>query len=113
MKTLTLRKMGCNFMYDSDWNRSDCGNYRLRAEFTDKDGKKITADFSGCGVWNSLSIDACYYDKNNICRTYTTLEKYRDGTRHIGYKLAEILLAVNSVSAEQYDYVEVVSNDIR
>ena len=109
MKTLILRKMGCNFMYDSDWNRSDCGNYRLRAEFTDNDGKKITADFSGDRIWNSLCIDACYYDKNDMCRTYAPLERaVSTYGKYWRYRLKDILKAVNSVSAEQYDDIQLV-----
>lgn len=111
MKTLKLRKMGCDFMYDSDWNRSDCGNYRLRAEFTDKNGKKITADFSGDRIWNSLCIDACYYDKNDMCRTYAPLKQAVNctyGKKYWRYRLDDILRAVNSVSAEQYDDIQLV-----
>ena len=64
MKTLKLRKMGCDFMEEKDGRASDCGNYRLRAEFTDRDGKRITADFSGGWILNDLCIDAIYYDEN-------------------------------------------------
>ena len=108
--TLKLRKMGCGFMYDSDWDRSDCGNYRLRAEITDRDGKRITADFSGGRIWNDLCIDASYYDETGICHPYSPLERYhRDTDRLSHYRLADILKAVNSVSAEQYDDVEILA----
>ena len=34
MKTLKLRKMGMDFYTERQKELSDCGNYRLRAEFT-------------------------------------------------------------------------------
>ena len=107
--TLKLRKMGCDFMEEKDRHVSDCGNYRLRAEFTDKNGKHVIADFSGGRIWNDLCVDASYYDENGICHPYSPLERYhRDTDRFARYRLADILKAVNCVSAEQYDAVEVV-----
>lgn len=41
----TLRKMGLDFI-DNE-NSSDVGNYRVRAEFTDKNGVNVVADFGG------------------------------------------------------------------
>lgn len=107
--TLKLRKMGCDFMEAKDRHASDCGNYRLRAEFTDRNGKRIIADFSGGRIWNDLCIDASYNDENGICHPYFPLERYHRDTDWLShYQLADILKAVNSVSAEQYDEVEVV-----
>lgn len=108
--TLKLRKMGCDFMEEKDRRASDCGNHRLRAEITDRDGKRITADFSGGWILNDLCIDASYYDENGICHPYFPLERYhRDTNRQSHYLLADILKAENSVSAEQYDDVEIFS----
>ena len=108
--TLKLRKMGCDFMEEKDRHVSDCGNYRLRAEFTDRNGKSITADFSGGRIWNDLCVDASYYDENGICHPYFPLERYhRDTDRHSHYQCSDILKAVNSVSAEQYDDIEIFS----
>ena len=108
-RTLKLRKMGMNFTSGEE-RGSDCGNYRLRAEFTDKDGKQVIADFSGDRIWNSLCADAGYYDENEICHPYFPLERYhRDTDVFARYRLADILKAVNSVSAEQYDDVEIFS----
>ena len=106
MKTLILRKMGCNFMYDSDWNRSDCGNYRLRAEFTEQQGYKVIADFTTDSC-NRLYADASFEDtRDGYCYRYKPLE---DAGRRLGaYCLANILKAVNSVSAEQYDDIQLV-----
>lgn len=108
MKTLQLRKMGCDFITDTDRRGSNCGNYRLRAEITDRDGKRITADFSGGRIWNDLCLSASYHDENGICHPYFPLERYhRDTDRLSHYRLADILKAVNCVSAEQYDDVEI------
>lgn len=108
--TLKLRKMGCDFMAEKERLVSDCGNYRLRAEIADRDGKRITADFSGGRIWNNLCVDASYYDENGICHPYFPLERYhRDIDSLSCYRLPDILKAVNSVSEEQYDDVEIFS----
>lgn len=106
MKILKLRKMGCDFMHDSDWNRSDCGNYRLRAEFTDRLGYNVIADFT-TDRCNRLYADASFEDtRDGYCYRYKPLE---DVGRRLGaYCLANILKAVNSVSAEQYDDIQLV-----
>lgn len=107
-RLLKLRKMGMDFA-PGDMRGSDCGNYRLRAEFADKNGKQVTADFSGDRIWGSLCADADYYDENEICHPYFPLERYqRDTDRFARYRLTDILKAVNSVSKEKYDCVEVV-----
>lgn len=108
--TLKLRKMGCDFMEEKDRHVSDCGNYRLRAEFTDKNGKHVIADFSGGRIWNDLCVDASYYDENGICHPYSPLEQAVNYTygKYWRYRLKTIMHAVNSVSAEQYDDVEVI-----
>lgn len=103
MKTLQLRKMGMDFHTD-DYHKkiSDCGNYRLRAEFTDKQGYNVTADFTG--FWrNTLDVDASFEDtRSGYSYRYKPLEKQTIGRV---YCLKDILKAVNSVSAEQYDTV--------
>lgn len=111
MKTLILRKMGCNFWRDSDWNTSDCGNYRLRAEFTDKDGKKVCADFFPDGTMGArwMRISASWFDK--FTWAYDPLDYadlYGIDGKHLRYRLDDILRAVNSVSAEQYDDIQLV-----
>lgn len=106
MKILKLRKMGCDFMHDSDWNRSDCGNYRLRAEFTEQQGYNVIADFT-TDRCNRLYADASFEDtRDGYCYRYKPLE---DAGRKLGaYCLTNILKAVNSVSAEQYDDVQLI-----
>lgn len=106
MKILKLRKMGCDFMHDSDWNRSDCGNYRLRAEFTEQQGYNVIADFTTDSS-NRLYADASFEDtRDGYWYRYKPLE---DAGRRLGaYCLANILRAVNSVSDEQYDAVQLV-----
>ena len=106
MKILKLRKMGCDFMHDSDWNRSDCGNYRLRAEFTEQQGYNVIADFTTDSS-NRLYADASFEDtRDGYWYRYKPLE---DAGRRLGaYCLANILRAVYSVSDEQYDAVQLV-----
>ena len=106
MKTLQLRKMGMDFYDDHQKAISDCGNYRLRAEFTEKQGYKVIADFTTDGS-NRLYVDASFEDtRDGYCYRYIPLE---DAGRRLGaYCLANILKAVNSVSAEQYDAVQLV-----
>lgn len=104
---LKLLKMGMDFPKDN--YISDCGNYRVRATFTDKYGFVVTADFTGGKPWNSMYADASYYLPNGICKRYSPLEEYKDGTRHIRYCLEEILKAVNCFSVDKYDSVEVVN----
>ena len=104
MKILQLRKMGMDFYYDHQKTISDCGNYRLRAEFTDKQGHDVTADFTG--FWrNTLNVSASFTDtRSGYSYRYKPLEEQ---TRGKVYCLNHILKAVNSVSEEQYENVEV------
>ena len=104
---LKLLKMGMDFPKDNCI--SDCGNYRLRATFTDRHGYVVTADFTCANPWSSLYIDASYYPSEGVCKRYSTLDEYKDGHRHIRYCLEEILKAVNSVSWDVYNSVEVVN----
>ena len=102
MKTLQLRKMGMDFYDDHQKAISDCGNYRLRAEFTDKQGYNVTADFTGFWL-NTLDVDASFEDtRSGYCYRYKPLKEQTKGRI---YCLKDILKAVNSVSAEQYDDV--------
>ena len=104
MKILQLRKMGIDFYDDHKKAISDCGNYRLRAEFTDKQGHNVTADFTG--FWrNELAVSASFTDaRSGYSYRYKPLEEQ---TRGKVYCLNHILKAVNSVSEEQYENVEV------
>lgn len=106
MKTLQLRKMGMDFYDDHQKAISDCGNYRLRAEFTEQQGYKVIADFT-TDSRNRLYADASFEDtRDGYCYRYKPLE---DAGRKLGaYCLANILKAVNSVSAEQYDDIQLV-----
>lgn len=106
MSTLQLRKMGMDFYDDHQKAISDCGNYRLRAEFTEQQGYKVIADFT-TDHCNRLYADASFEDaRDGYCYRYKPLE---DVGRRLGaYCLANILRAVNSVSAEKYDAVEVI-----
>lgn len=76
-----LEKMGMDFI--DNGNGSDVGNYRVRAEFTDRDGLTVIADFSGFNRWkvlgktgcivthkNALHIDGTYRDEDGTGRDY-------------------------------------------
>lgn len=106
MKTLKLHKMGMDFYTERQKELSDCGNYRLRAEFTEQQGYKVIADFT-TDRCNRLYADASFEDtRDGYCYRYKPLE---DAGRKLGaYCLTNILKAVNSVSTEQYDDIQVV-----
>ena len=106
MKTLQLRKMGMDFYTERQKELSDCGNYRLRAEFTEQQGYNVIADFTTDSS-NRLYADASFEDtRDGYWYRYKPLE---DAGRRLGaYCLANILRAVNSVSDEQYDAVQLV-----
>ena len=106
MKTLQLRKMGMDFYTERQKELSDCGNYRLRAEFTEQQGYNVRADFTTDSS-NRLYAYASFEDtRDGYCYRYKPLE---DAGRRLGaYCLANILRAVNSVSAEQYDDIQLV-----
>lgn len=111
MKTLKLRKMGMDFYTERQKELSDCGNYRLRAEFTDKGGKKVCADFFPDGTLGArwMRISASWFDK--FSWTYDPFDYadlYGIDGKHLRYRLDDILRAVNSVSAEQYDDIQLV-----
>lgn len=111
MKTLQLRKMGRDFMHGGDWNRSNCGNYRLRAEFTDRLGKNVCADFSPDSTLGArwMRISASWFDKFSWAYyPFDYMDLYGIDGKRLRYCLDDILKAVNSVSAEQYDAVEVI-----
>ena len=94
--------MGMDFYDDHQKAISDCGNYRLRAEFTDKQGHDVTADFTGFWL-NTLAVAASFGDtRSGYCYRYKPLKEQTIGRV---YCLTDILKAVNSVSAEQYDDV--------
>ena len=87
----TLKKMGLDFLNNES---SDIGNYRVRAEFTDKNGLEVIADFGG---YDRLEV---YQTKNGktACRIAQKNALHVDGTyrdaegtgRDYAYKLREI-----------------------
>lgn len=111
MKTLKLRKMGMDFYGNHQKAISDCGNYRLRAEFTDRLGKNVCADFSPDSTLGArwMRISASWFDKFSWAYyPFDYMDLYGIDGKKLRYCLDDILKAVNSVSAEQYDTVEVI-----
>lgn len=120
-----LRKMGMDFM--SYYNGgSDVGNYRVRAEFTDKNGIDVVADFGGyekkeayqkkdgktayrTANTNALHIDGCYTDSQGIGRNYAYLLKNSgfDFTKY-DFTIAGILQFLSDVTGKEFTEIEFV-----
>lgn len=110
MKILKLVKMGCDFRTDDKRTiKSDCKNYRIRAEnIKTKDGEKVGADFGFWGDFGDLRVEAWKETEQNgeaIYSAFPFLDNQANGKR---YTTADILKAINAVSVEQFDGVEIV-----
>lgn len=117
---LYLEKRGCDFLEDDKDARqkSDLENYRLFLEFIDRDGKRICGDVSRgavrSGDWRKgkpviVSTNGLYtdfqYENHTGCYCY---QSWRGPAGD--YTKADVLKLVNSLSAVQYDGVEIVDN---
>lgn len=109
---LPLERRGCNFsLQDPIRAYSDVGNWRVYTEFTTADGVDVCGDFGRGYVYDTtgrnpiktsdhaLSSNLCYYDNDGVCRGF------RLNTDGLEFTIADILAAVNSVSAVQYDRI--------
>lgn len=107
---LTLYKMGSDFRNEARTGKSDCQNYRLRAEnIKTKDGEAVGADFGFWGNFDDLSIEAWKVSTQNGATIYSAfpyLDNQAGGKR---YTTADILKAINAVSAKQFDGVEIIA----
>ena len=117
---LYLEKRGCDFS-ESDKDarqKSDLENHRLFLEFIDRDGKRICGDISRgavrSGDWRKgkpviVSTNGLYtdfqYENHTGCYCY---QSWRGPAGD--YTKADVLKLVNSLSAVQYDGVEIVDN---
>lgn len=118
----TLRKMGLDFI-DNE-NSSDVGNYRVRAEFTDKNGVNVVADFGGydrrevyqrangktaCRIAqkNTLHINGTYRDEEGTGRDYAyrLRENGFDFSKY-SFTISGILAFLSDVTGENYTEVE-------
>ena len=103
----TLKKMGLDFLNNES---SDIGNYRVRAEFTDKNGLEVIADFGGydrLGVYqkkngktacriaqkNALHVDGTYRDAEGTGRDYA----YK--LREIGFDFSKYSFTISGILA--------------
>ena len=117
---LYLEKRGCDFSEDDKDARqkSDLENHRLFLEFIDRDGKRICGDVSRgavrSGDWRKgkpviVSTNGLYtdfqYENHTGCYCY---QSWRGPAGD--YTKADVLKLVNSLSAVQYDGVEIVDN---
>ncbi|MBR4577323.1 MAG: hypothetical protein IKO25_08970 [Clostridia bacterium] len=119
--TLYLEKRGCDFSKDDEAARreSDLGNYRLFLEFIDKDGRRVCGDVQRRTIredrWNEKKQTR---EWNKVISEYGLgiHWQYENYKGCYGYPLdpfgrfrkADVLRLVNSVSAVQYDAVEIV-----
>ena len=118
----TLRKMGMDFINNE--NGSDVGNYRVRAEFTDKNGVHVVADFGGfdrrevyqkkngktaCRVAqkNALHVDGTYRDDDGTGRDYAyrLRENGFDFSKY-SFTISGILAFLSDVTGENNTEVE-------
>ena len=118
----TLRKMGMDFI--DNGNRSDVGNYRVRAEFTDRDGVKVIADFGGfdrrevyqrangktaCRIAqkNALHIDGTYRDEEGTGRDYAyRLRQNGFNFERYSFTLSGILAFLSDVTGKDFTEIE-------
>lgn len=103
----TLKKMGLDFLNNES---SDVGNYRVRAEFTDRNGLEVIADFGGydrrevdqkkngktaCRIAqkNALHVDGTYRDAEGTGRDYA----YK--LREIGFDFSKYSFTISGILA--------------
>lgn len=114
----TLEKMGMDFI--DNGNGSDVGNYRVRAEFTDRDGLTVIADFSGFNRWkvlgptgcrvthkNALHIDGTYRDEDGTGRDYAyRLRENGFNFEKYSFTLSGILAFLSDVTGKDFTEIE-------
>lgn len=110
MKILKLVKMGCDFRTDDKRTiKSDCKNYRLRAEnIKTKDGETVGADFGFWGDFGDLRVEAWQAITQNGAAIYSAFPLLDNQAHGKNYITADILKAVNAASLEHFDGVEIV-----
>lgn len=121
----TLKKMGMDFL--SYYNGvSDVGNYRVRAEFTDKNGIKVVVDFGGyermeaykkkngktaykVADKNAIHVDGCYTDAEGIGRDYAYYLKNNgfDFAKY-NFTISGILQFLSDVTGQEFTEIEFV-----
>ena len=132
-KILTLVKMGCDFSENDRINQlSDCGNYRIETRnecIKGKDGNEYFLSFGGydkrCARYinkrtgaylkhpvyevvleNALHIGTEYENENGSWRNFRIESELLD--MNLTYTKADILKAVNYISADNYTGVTIV-----
>ena len=132
-KTLTLVKMGCDFWNDDRINQlSDCENYRIETRrdlVKGKDGNEYFLSFGGydkrrtrytnkrtgaplkhpvdeVALENALHIDTEFDNENGSWRNIRLESDLRN--MNLTYTKADILRAVNYISADNYTEIEIV-----
>lgn len=120
---LNLKCMGAQIKEEEKIKKNtDIMNYRPRAEFTDKKGRKVVVDFGGyarreqrgkaCPVVqpNALNIDGCFYDSEGVGRdwTYYLRQEGHDLTRY-NFTINGILDFANAVTDGGYNSIKYIN----
>ncbi len=124
---LYLETRGCNFadLHDERVAGSDMTNYRLFMEFIDREGRRICGDVSRTNVFEfyhtrsgnlkhrALSENGLHFSLQYECysRRYHDHGCYGYGIdvpQDARYMQADVLRIVNTVSAVQYESIEIV-----
>lgn len=121
-----LRKMGMDFKA-GEKNGSDVLNYRVRIEFTDKNGIKVVVDFggferkeayvkkSGKAAYktvnkNALYIDGCYRDADGTGRDYVyLLHKNGFDFKKYDFTISGILQFLTDVTGQEFTEIEFIN----
>ena len=107
---LLLERRGCEFFKGDTINqRSDVGNYRVYAEFTDKDGKKVFGDMMRANIYdNSKKSRPLVYDAGLSVDFQISRYVYSPEAdpRGYDYTKADILRFVNKIANEHFDEIK-------
>ena len=101
---LFLEKRGCDFREgDQRAAGSDMGNYRLVCEFIGKDGRRIFCELTMSAEGDRLCAEFEYEHRDGTGRRLNVTPDFTPT-----FTQADVLRLLNSVSATQYDGVEIV-----
>lgn len=108
-KTITLRRMGCDFAKNDVMNvLSDVGNHRVRAEFIDKEGRRVVVDFMHKLNSSLMWTDGQYTKGDAPSSVFRAHPRLGYGAQWgKDYTLSGILKVINEFSAEQYGEIKV------
>lgn len=107
---LLLERRGCEFFKcDTINQRSDVGNYRVYAEFTDKEGRKVFGDMMRANVYDHTKKgNPLVYDAGLFADFQVSHYVYSPSAdpRSYNYTQADILRFVNKIADEHFDEIK-------